>query len=693
MTITVAPARNELTANAGQTIFNYTFKIFSITDLNVYITPAGQNANDSTDLTTAYTVLGVGDEDGGTITLTTGATLNDLITIVSNTPSSRTTDYQNNGDFRPDTVNADFDRVVSLVKKIEDVTNRGLVSPQSKQGPKPLSLPDPVAGELLRWIGDLSGLENVSLNELPTGVFPVDRFSLNYSTLAEAIADATLQEGDILDVAERSAGVARSGGKWVAQTGLTASVGAPSIGNIVASTGTAGLFLKLVEDNGVASVLRWGAIGDGAADDEPAIKLALNSGLPNVLFPKTSTEYKIVAGLEPPNNTFLWGEGPENSQIRYFGTATAISFGEFTGDLNRGIGLQEIKVEVTDKDAKIINLRAAEFANFHNVTLEALFQPFDNTRTNIGIHIDGANVSSFFNRFSNVKCNHVHECYRIQTTGTLHSTTQFFDNCTANGDQITQFATDDKSIGYNFGPGGTLNQEGQGTVITGGNVENCNTAFLIGNRAGSVTVDGVRIEITPTGTAWKFDFVDGCDPWTIKGVNGLGTSYMEANSGIRNFDSNKHILLSDDQGSIRMGGFDAQLFAQTFLGIGGAAPSLQFDADSVMAFRNQGDATGKGSMDFQAGRGSGSFGSSMFLYGAAHATEAGNMDVAPSSQIGSFRVRRGRNGAVHLEVDRNFTANETTLLLFDITAGTLQRVSIGVNDSGGAGFRVLRIPN
>ena len=53
MTITVAPARNEYTANAAQTIFNYTFKIFADTDLNVYITPSGQDANDSADLTTA----------------------------------------------------------------------------------------------------------------------------------------------------------------------------------------------------------------------------------------------------------------------------------------------------------------------------------------------------------------------------------------------------------------------------------------------------------------------------------------------------------------------------------------------------------------------------------------------------------------------------------------------------------------
>lgn len=160
MPITELPSRAEYTANAAQTIFDYPFKIFTVTDLNVYVTTVGQVANDSTDITTAYSVTGLGDEDGGTVILTVGANLGDLVTIVSNIPSSRTTDYQNNGDFRPETVNNDFDRVVSIVKKIEDASNRALLTEQSQQGPKPLSLPNPVAGLPMRWKGDLTGLEN-----------------------------------------------------------------------------------------------------------------------------------------------------------------------------------------------------------------------------------------------------------------------------------------------------------------------------------------------------------------------------------------------------------------------------------------------------------------------------------------------------------------------------------------------------
>lgn len=206
MTITVSPARNEYTANAGQTIFNYTFKIFQNTDLNVYVTPAGKDANDSTDLTTLYTVTGIGDEDGGSITLAIPTNANDLVTIVSNIPSSRTTDYQNNGDFRPNVVNNDFDRVVSLVKKVEDRTNRGLLLPESQQDPKPLSLPIPKAGMPVRWNGDESGLENYDNSTVSNEEIANDKVVINYKTLLEARSDPSLKLNQSLNVKERELG-------------------------------------------------------------------------------------------------------------------------------------------------------------------------------------------------------------------------------------------------------------------------------------------------------------------------------------------------------------------------------------------------------------------------------------------------------------------------------------------------------
>ena len=43
--------------------------------------------------------------------------------------------------------------------------------------------------------------------------------------------------------------------------------------------------------------------------------------------------------------------------------------------------------------------------------------------------------------------------------------------------------------------------------------------------------------------------------------------------------------------------------------------------------------------------------------------------------------------------DDNATANETSMLIYDITAAALRRISIDANDSAGVGFRALRIPN
>lgn len=39
------------------------------------------------------------------------------------------------------------------------------------------------------------------------------------------------------------------------------------------------------------------------------------------------------------------------------------------------------------------------------------------------------------------------------------------------------------------------------------------------------------------------------------------------------------------------------------------------------------------------------------------------------------------------------TAGQTGLLLWDVDNGTVERVSVGAADSGGTGFKVLRIPN
>lgn len=51
------------------------------------------------------------------------------------------------------------------------------------------------------------------------------------------------------------------------------------------------------------------------------------------------------------------------------------------------------------------------------------------------------------------------------------------------------------------------------------------------------------------------------------------------------------------------------------------------------------------------------------------------------------------NSGTSFTIDNNATSGQTPMLLWDITAGTMKRVSIGAADSGGTGFKVLRVPN
>lgn len=43
--------------------------------------------------------------------------------------------------------------------------------------------------------------------------------------------------------------------------------------------------------------------------------------------------------------------------------------------------------------------------------------------------------------------------------------------------------------------------------------------------------------------------------------------------------------------------------------------------------------------------------------------------------------------------DGSINASETRMMLWDVDSGSLQRVTVGAADSGGTGFKVLRIPN
>ena len=80
--------------------------------------------------------------------------------------------------------------------------------------------------------------------------------------------------------------------------------------------------------------------------------------------------------------------------------------------------------------------------------------------------------------------------------------------------------------------------------------------------------------------------------------------------------------------------------------------------------------------------------------GAAIMGPAGAFDEVDTQTVkGSTAVTLQVGADLGIQADNSSTAGQTRLLLFDVDAGTLVRVSVGAADSGGAGFKLLRVPN
>lgn len=120
MPVTGATTRNDYTSASGQTVFAYTFEILDQADIKVF------KNNTLLTLTTDYTVSGVGSDSGGNVTLTSGAALNDVVSIVLAMSITRTTNYQNAGDFLASDVNGDFDKAYISLNQLQTGLNRSI---------------------------------------------------------------------------------------------------------------------------------------------------------------------------------------------------------------------------------------------------------------------------------------------------------------------------------------------------------------------------------------------------------------------------------------------------------------------------------------------------------------------------------------------------------------------------------------
>ena len=163
--ITNTQRRHDIVGTGGAGPFSYQFMILNDTDLAVYV-----DGNLKT-LTTHYTVSGVGNESGGTITFTTGnyPALSADIILLGAESETQTHDFQVAAVLPAASLEESVDKLTRLVQQLTERVNRAPVLPVGDSGGfSALTLPAPGDGQYLRWSGNQLALGTPTL--VPDGV-------------------------------------------------------------------------------------------------------------------------------------------------------------------------------------------------------------------------------------------------------------------------------------------------------------------------------------------------------------------------------------------------------------------------------------------------------------------------------------------------------------------------------------------
>jgi hypothetical protein len=305
-------------------------------------------------------------------------------------------------------------------------------------------------------------------------------------------------------------------------------------------------------NNAIFNVKDYGALGDGS-DATIAFQVCITAlataGGGTIYVPRGT--YAISSGLTLPTGCVLVGDG-FGSILSYTAVSGAcLTVGTSTTVLNYKNRVSDLAIVLSHIATIGVRLQNTCGAALRDLYIEGPFSNFT-TRTNIGVDIDAGNVSTFFNSIDNVLCNHMHIGFKVESTGASYATTQVFNNCSALGDLTSGDTT---SVGFWFTrrPVTTpLTGNGEGSVATGGNVEDCGTGILI--EGGGVDVLAMRYEnnitdVDLTSTSGNNSFSGSS---TLVSVTDQGTNNVVELMSDRGLNTFTATLLPQMSGSITL---------------------------------------------------------------------------------------------------------------------------------------------
>lgn len=132
--------------NGTASVFAFTFKVFSASDLSVIRTVTATGVDSTLSLNSDYTVTLNGNQNtnpGGSVTLSAGALATGLtLTITSDIANLQPTDLTNQGGFYPEVITDSLDRATIQIQQMDDGTTRSLKAPVTDPLPLNMTLPN-----------------------------------------------------------------------------------------------------------------------------------------------------------------------------------------------------------------------------------------------------------------------------------------------------------------------------------------------------------------------------------------------------------------------------------------------------------------------------------------------------------------------------------------------------------------------
>ena len=644
MTVSSSYSHIEFTASVGQTTKSITFEFSVSTDIVVYVD--GVVFED-------YSISGT------TLTFDDALAGGEEVVILRDTSIDQTTDYVPGDRFAAASHENAIDKITHILQDFNEKLRRVPLLPitstfSSGLDINDVALPSPDSIDLetedgraiLAWNAGQSNLELIELTT-ETGLVSSAITSMAFGSLPS-----------------------------VGTTGRLRYV-TNGIRGLYADPGT-GAWFKVAPYS--VNVKEFGAIGDGVNDDTAEIQAAIDACDTNgggIVFFPTGT-YLISSTISIPIEITLRGEGRIGTLIN---TASSIVMFEFDESLT----LASLAFE----DLTFSGHRTNTTANIHiSGASNVAFNRCDFRSAANGILVE----DSFYLSFND--CHFTdHDLFAVKFAEDAVSPVNgwSFRNC----DFSTLGTTQDCHIlleGAGYGSIESCNFEGGGFVEYGIQFGADVSNIVIRNNFIELYV-GNAIVLNSSGVAGQVEIswnhIQCAQPVTIEFQNAASTT-SDIDISYNRFPANFSGGVIFRPGSTARFRFYGNVWQET-----PNPPVTGYNANLFeisLNTRQHYDSKGQLEQDDQ---------SNIIRYNGSIAVGAdANVNLARSTQdfqissahaTGTITLLSG--GTNGIRVDNSATATHTRLLVFDVDNGQLERVTVGAADSGGTGFKVLRIPN